>query len=141
MMDAVLTTLGPAAAHKVLAALADSRVSEIEPALRDLSLDDRVAALRNWYLPADPYMESEKTENGYRLVERNCPYLNTAMSRPALCSVTVNALTRLIGFQVRREQKFQHGDGRCVFRVFLDEPVDPASQDFQLESETERVTV
>ena len=60
---------------------------------------------------------------GYRVIERNCPYLNAAMKRPALCSVTVNSLTRLLGVRVDREERFQNGDGRCVFRVYADEPV------------------
>jgi predicted ArsR family transcriptional regulator len=45
------------------------------------------------------------------------------MRRPALCSVSVSALTRLLGVRVHREEKFQNGDGRCVFRVHANEPV------------------
>jgi predicted ArsR family transcriptional regulator len=137
MLDALMENFGPDAVMKVLSSLADSKVAETEPALRDLTLEERIAALRNWYMAPDPFMESEPADHGFRLIERNCPFYNTAMSRPALCSVSVNALTRLIGFRVRREEKFQDGDGRCVFRIDTDEPVDPASREFVLESELE----
>jgi len=80
-------------------------------------------------------METEEVEGGYRLIERNCPFFNTAMRRPALCSISVNALTQLLGVRVRREEKFQNGDGRCVFRVYANEPVDSANWEFRLESD------
>ena len=94
----------------------------------------RMQALKDWYLKDDPHMAVEQVENGYRLIERNCPYINTAMSRPSLCSVSVNALTKALGVRVEREEKFQNGDGRCVFRIHADEPVDEKTE-FRLESE------
>jgi predicted ArsR family transcriptional regulator len=137
MIDAVNQNFGPEAMTQILSAIARGKVAELEPAFRNLTLDERIQALHNWYLPADPFMESSSTDGGYRLMERNCPFFNTAMSRPEICSVTVNALTRLLGYRVRREETFQRGDGRCVFRVYTDEPVDPASAEFQMESEPE----
>jgi hypothetical protein len=34
--------------------------------------------------------------------------------------VTVSLLSRLLGVDVYREQRFQSGDGRCTFRVLAD---------------------
>jgi hypothetical protein len=36
---------------------------------------------------------------------------------------------------VEREQTFQAGDGRCVFVVHTDEPIDEETWEFKLESE------
>jgi predicted ArsR family transcriptional regulator len=135
LIDAITEELGPEATVRVLRHVAEEKVAANEPAIRDLSLDQRVAALHDWYLDSDPYMETGEVEGGYRLIERNCPFFNTAMRRPALCSVTVNALTQLLGVRVRREEKFQNGDGRCVFRVYANEAVDSAKWEFRLESE------
>ena len=60
------------------------------------------------------------------------------MNRPMLCSVSVNSLQRLLGVRVEREEKFQSGDGRCVFHVFKEEPVEENAE-FQLESEMKKV--
>jgi predicted ArsR family transcriptional regulator len=133
VIDAVSDELGEAAIVKILARLVDEKVSALEPSLRDLTLADRIAALKNWYLQDDPFMSVEEAQNGFRLVERNCPFLNTAMRRPNLCSVSVNALSRLLGVRVNREERFQNGDGRCVFRVYQDEPIDQSTWEFQLE--------
>jgi len=137
MIDAISDELGPQAAERVLARVADEKANVIGPMLRELTLEQRIDALKNWYLQDDPYMETQKTEDGYRLIERNCPFYNTAMRRPNLCSVSVHALTRVLGVRVFREEKFQEGAGRCVFRVMADEPVDAEKLEFTLESRAE----
>jgi predicted ArsR family transcriptional regulator len=135
VIDAVSDEFGADATLRVLARVADDRVQSIAPSLRDLPLAARVEALKSWYLADDPYMEIQRTGDDFRLIERNCPFYNTAMRRPALCSVSVNALTRLLGVRVQREEKFQNGDGRCIFRVHSAEMVD-ADLPFELERPT-----
>jgi predicted ArsR family transcriptional regulator len=136
VIDAIADELGPEAAKRVLARVADERVAASLPMMRGLPLEERVELLKGWYLQDDPYMDAEKTADGFRLIERNCPFYNTAMRRPALCSVSTNALTRLLGVRVMREETFQSGQGRCVFRVMAGEPVDSDAWEFKLESES-----
>lgn len=131
LLDATAAELGPDAMTRVLSRVCDDRVAQIAPAIRGLPLRDRVDALKSLYIFQDPYMEAEQTADGFLLIERNCPFFNVAMRRPAICSVSVNALTRLLGVRVEREERFQDGDGRCVFHIYADEPVD--AQTFELE--------
>jgi len=135
MMDAIAEVLGPEGLKRVLEKITNDKAALIESNLAALPLAARVTALKDWYLKDDPHMAVEQVEGGYRLIERNCPYINTAMNRPSLCSISVNALTKVLGFRVAREEKFQNGDGRCVFRVYANEPVDAATTPFRLESE------
>ena len=135
MMDAIAEELGPEGLKRVLEKITNDKAALIESNLASLPLAARVAALKDWYLKDDPHMAVQQVEGGYRLIERNCPYINTAMNRPSLCSISVNALTKVLGFRVAREEKFQNGDGRCVFRVYAEEPVDAATMPFRLESE------
>jgi predicted ArsR family transcriptional regulator len=136
MIDAVSDELGPDAVKKVLSRMADSKVAMTEQTLRDLPLEERMQALKDWYIKDDPHMQIERVEDGYKLVERNCPFINTAMNRPVLCSISVNALTKLLGVRVVRDEKFQTGAGRCVFHIFANEPVDEDKYEFKYESET-----
>jgi len=135
MIDAMSDELGNEALKRVLRHVANDKVSAMEPRLRNMTLEERIESLKSWYLQDDPYMDSEKEGGDFRLVERNCTFFNTAMRRPSLCSVSVNALTQLLGVRVRRDEKFQDGDGRCVFHVYANEPVDAASWEFAFESE------
>jgi predicted ArsR family transcriptional regulator len=123
VIDAVAEELGMDAALRVLARVSNDRVAVLAPQVEGRTLEERLEMLRGWYVADDPYMTHERDGDDYRLIERNCPFYNTAMSRPAFCSVSVNALTRLLGVRVHREEKFQNGDGRCVFRVHVHEPV------------------
>ena len=134
IIDAMAAEVGIETATRVLARVATERVSAIAPALDGLSLEQRLEILKGWYSADDAYMSVERDGDDYRLIERNCPYYNTAMSRPALCSVSVNALCQLLGVRVHREERFQDGDGRCVFRVHAAEPVDAKAWQFALEN-------
>jgi len=118
----IATELGGDASQRLLAGLVDSRVAEKQESLRDLPLAAKVQALKGLYSSDDPYMDVETTQDGFRLVERNCPYYNVAMEHPALCSVTIETLSRLLGVRVEREETFQHGDRRCAFRIFAGQP-------------------
>lgn len=133
MIDAVANELGHDAAVRVLRRVTDERVSAAEGKVRGRNLEERVTALKSLYFESDPYMDVEPADDGFYLVERNCPFYNTAMRRPILCNVSINALTRLLGVRVEREERFQNGDGRCVFHVHADQPVDAAAWQFSIE--------
>lgn len=134
VLDTVADQFGAEAMHRILQSMTEARVREWEPRLADMSLEERVLALKGIYLAEDSYMDIEQSSDGLSLVERNCPFYNVASRRPALCSVTVSTLSRLLGYQVVREESFQNGDGRCVFRVLQDQPVDRDAPIFSLES-------
>jgi predicted ArsR family transcriptional regulator len=137
LIDTLAAALGPEALRQVLTSFTDENVRQWTPHLDDKSLLERLEALKGIYLEDDAYMEVDQDEASgeLRLVERNCPFLNVATRRPALCSVTVSTLSRLLGHKVTREKRFQDGDGRCVFRVHLDQPVNPKAFRFAFEEE------
>lgn len=134
LVDAVAESLGAAALKEILARLTEARVRRWQPVLSGLSLRERLEALQGIYLEEDPFTRVEETPGGgLRLVERNCPFLNVASRRPALCSVTVSTLARLLGCRVVREERFQDGDGCCAFRVLADQPLPPDAPPFDWE--------
>lgn len=134
VIDAVAKELGPDAAMRVLARLTNDRVEELAPALEGMTLEQKIEAMKCWYFEEDPYMATEQVGEDFRLIERNCPYYNTAMARPAMCGVSVNALTRLLGVRVAREETFQRGDARCVFHAYAHETIDAATWEYAPET-------
>jgi predicted ArsR family transcriptional regulator len=133
VLDAISSELGPEALDRILASLTEARARVWEQRLAGKSVRERVEALRGVYEGEDPFMEAEEVSGGFRLIEHNCPFLNVALERPALCSLTVSLLSRLLGFEVVREERFQSGDGRCSFRVLMDKPRAPDAPPFQRE--------
>lgn len=129
--DALTVTLVSALGDKygeeglrdVLAHVTDQQVTAWRPRLEGKSLDERMQALRGVYFDKDPFTQVSRDENGAMLIEHNCPYLTAAQHEPRLCSVTVSTMKRLLGVEVERTERFQHGDGRCVFRIHENRPV------------------
>lgn len=124
IIDGIADRLGPQALKQVLGRLTEKRIREWTPRLEGKTLKERLVALQGVYSDEDPFMSVEIGRDGMRLVERNCPFLNVASRRPALCSVTVCTLQHLLGVKVVREERFQHGHGRCVFRVLPEQKID-----------------
>jgi predicted ArsR family transcriptional regulator len=133
LLETVGQKMGPEALRQLLAAFTETRVKRWQPLLEGKSLPEKLRSLKELYLAKDPFTSIEEAPGGYRLIENNCPFLNVAAQQPALCSVTVSTLTRLLGVQVTREERFQSGNGRCVFRVHADKPVNPKNFKFQWE--------
>jgi predicted ArsR family transcriptional regulator len=125
LVQQVLERFGGAGVVEILARMTDARVARWAPRLAGLTLEQKLKALSSLYEDQDAYMQVEWKDGGPALIERNCPFFNVAQKHPAICSVSVNTLERLLGFKVVREQRFQAGDGRCVFRVRLGEPRPP----------------
>ncbi|HEV2286021.1 MAG TPA: hypothetical protein VGR80_08260, partial [Steroidobacteraceae bacterium] len=132
LVRSVLEQFGGAGVVALLARMTEARVARWAPQLRGLGLREKLNALSALYRDRDAWMEVEWRDGAPALIERNCPFLNVATAHPAICSVSVNTLSRLLGCRVVREQRFQAGHGRCVFRVRLDEPR-PAGAPFALE--------
>ncbi len=136
LIDTVAEKLGPDELRQILASLVEVRVKKWQPLLEGKSLEERLEVLKGIYLEDDPFISIESGENGLRLIERNCPFLNIAHRRPTLCSVTVSILTQLLGVRVVREERFQNGDGRCAFKIYKDDPIHPNGSHFDLEPPT-----
>lgn len=100
-----------------LAGITDDVVRRLRARAAGPSLPDRLAAAREVYVEDDPYTSIERRGDDYVMIEKNCPYVDVAIERPAICSTTVSALRRFTGREVVRERRFQDGDGRCEFHV------------------------
>jgi predicted ArsR family transcriptional regulator len=133
VIDTVAQQLGKDAVKKILSALVDKRVREWQQHLNELSLAEKLEALKNLYISNDLFMDVDYDHETKTmiLIERNCPFYDVAMQRPVLCNVTLNTLTRLLGYRVSREKRFQNGDGCCVFRVNTDQPIDSSAFYFE----------
>ena len=113
MLDA-LTGLGPAALKALLARVADDQVAgwgaqagREDGGAEGPGVDRALHGGRRLHGAA-------RDGGDLLLIEKNCPYLEVALKRPALCSVSVNVLARLLNAQVVREERFQEGHRRAA---------------------------
>jgi predicted ArsR family transcriptional regulator len=132
LMDVVVDLYGDEALEAALRRITDAKVSAWEGRLAGKSLLERLELLKDYYRDGDEFV-SVQHDGTVSIIERNCPFLNVAKAKPALCSTTVSVLTRLLGYEVRRRRRFQHGDGCCEFEVCMDKPVDATRFQFAFE--------
>ncbi len=132
LLQHVRECVGGAGVVEILARMTDARVRHWTPLLQGLTLREKLKALSALYADKDAYMRLEWREGAPALIEHNCPFFNVAQKHPAICSVSVNTLQRLLGCKVVREERFQAGHGRCVFRLRPEEPY-PQDATFTLE--------
>ena len=122
---------GTGGAGKLLASLAAAQVKAWAPKLEGKTDREKLEALKGLYFEKDPFATVETRDGDFLLIERNCPFLNVAMEHPALCSLSVSTLEMLLGRKVVREERFQAGNGRCVFRIKMYSPV--SATEFRIE--------
>ncbi len=125
-------------ADATLTTITDRRVESLRRTPGKESPATKTAALRSIYREGDAYVDVAKSKRGLRLIEWNCPYLQFANERPLFCSTTVSVLRRLTGCEVVREERFQDGDGRCVFHIYFDAPLDDTRKKLSFEHEPEK---
>jgi predicted ArsR family transcriptional regulator len=116
LLDSTSAEKGEKTVAAVLGRMTDEIVDRLH-GIETLPLDRAVDELRAIYRDGDPFTHVERRGEDLVIVERNCPYLDVALERPAICSTTVSALRRLTACEVVRERRFQDGDGRCEFHV------------------------
>ena len=133
LLDFIVERHGREALREVLGRIADRRVEAWAGKLRGRSLEERVEALRDLYEEDDAFASIERRDGKYLLIERNCPFRRVAAAHPELCGATLATLTRLLGVRVRRLERMSTGDGRCVFEILPQEPVDASAMDFSVE--------
>jgi predicted ArsR family transcriptional regulator len=133
LVQHVLGSFGGAGLKVILERMTEARVQRWAPLLAAMTWRRKLQALTALYADQDAHMRLEWREGSPALIVSNCPFLNVAQAHPAICSVSVNTLERLLGCRVVREQRFQAGDGRCVFRFRPQEPR-PRDAAFTLEA-------
>jgi predicted ArsR family transcriptional regulator len=110
--------------QKVLESVADQEIRIWEGRLDGAGFDERIEALHGVYCNEDPFVEIERMPDGtIQLTERNCPYYNVAHARPALCSITLHILRKLLGVDVQRHEQMESGGERCLFLIDPRKPI------------------
>lgn len=126
-------TMGTEVVKGLLSTITQEQVRRWRPLLEGLSLEAKLESFKDLYQREDPFIDVESANDEHRLIERNCPFLSTATEHPELCSISVSTLRNLLGFHVYREERFQSGHGRCVFRVDTTRPVVAERDVFEME--------
>jgi predicted ArsR family transcriptional regulator len=108
---------GPEALDEVFARVAARHADAIQRDLEDLGFEDRLNRVVSWIGRAGTLVERSKTAEGIRVTIHNCPFRNTALKFPQVCTITPQLITRLTGAAVSQSDSIHRRDPYCSFVV------------------------
>ena len=79
--------------------------------------DAKLERLVSWIGRAATLATTEETEDGVQVTIHNCPFRNTALKYPQVCTITPRLLVKLLDVQVSQEASIHRRDPYCAFLV------------------------
>jgi predicted ArsR family transcriptional regulator len=108
---------GPEALDEVFARVAARHASAIEKDLEGLDFDEKMRRVVAWIGRAGTLAEQTEGEEGLKVTIHNCPFRNTALKFPQVCSITPHLISRLTGAPVSQSASIHRRDPFCTFVV------------------------
>ena len=108
---------GPEALDDIFARVAARHAHGIEPNLQGLRFDEKVDHLVAWIGRAGTLAERTETDEGIKVTIHNCPFRNTALKFPQVCTITPQLMSRLLDAPVSQSDSIHRRDPYCSFVV------------------------
>jgi len=108
---------GPALLDEVFQRVADRYAGTIETQIEGLSFEEKLDRMVEWIGRAGTLAEKEETPDGVRVTIHNCPFRNTALKYPQVCTITPRLLVKLLDAQVSQDASIHRRDPYCSFLV------------------------
>jgi predicted ArsR family transcriptional regulator len=108
---------GPGALDEVFARVAARHATAIEKDLEGLDFDEKLTRVVAWIGRAGTLVEQTESAEGVRVTIHNCPFRNTALKFPQVCTITPQLITRLTGAAVSQSDSIHRRDPYCSFVV------------------------
>ncbi len=113
---------GPKALDEIFRRVALRHAESVRQDMEGLSFDDKLKRLVAWIGRAGTLAESEDTPDGVRVTIHNCPFRNTALKFPQVCTITPHLINDLLGAPVSQAESIHRRDPYCSFLVERPEP-------------------
>jgi len=108
---------GPALLDEVFERVAARHAGLIEKQLTGMSFEEKLDRVVESIRRAGTLAEQQETEDGVRVTIHNCPFRNTALKYPQVCTITPRLLVKLLGAQVSQAASIHRRDPYCSFIV------------------------
>ena len=108
---------GPEALDEVFARMATRHAKAISPTLEGLAFDDKLHRVVAWIGRAGTLAEQTETAEGVKVTIHNCPFRNTALKFPQVCTITPHLFSQLLGTAVSQADSIHRRDPYCSFVV------------------------
>lgn len=108
---------GPQALDEIFSRVAARHAETIERDLEGLEFDERLRRVVSWIGRAGTLVEQSESTEGVRVTIHNCPFRNTALKFPQVCTITPQLISKLTGAAVSQSDSIHRHDPYCSFVV------------------------
>lgn len=108
---------GPDALDQIFARVAARHADAIERDLEGLDFDTKLKRVVAWIGRAGTLAEQQDLPDGVQVTIHNCPFRNTALKFPQVCTITPHLISRLLGTAVSQSDSIHRHDPYCSFVV------------------------
>ena len=108
---------GAEALDEIFARVAARHASTIERDLDGLDFDQKLNRVVAWIRRAGTLAEQTETDEGVKVTIPNCPFRNTALKFPQVCTITPHLISQLTGAAVSQSDSIHRHDPYCSFVV------------------------
>src|ERR1700682_2426141 len=108
---------GPEALDEVFSRVAARHANAIERDLVGHSFDDKRRFVVAWMRRAGTLAEQTETEEGVKVTIHNCPFRNTALKFPQVCTIPPHLMTQLLDTAVSQAESIHRHHPYCSFVV------------------------
>src|SRR6266704_1924384 len=106
---------GPEALDDIFARVGARHASVIERDLEGLDFDQKLNRVVAWIGRAGTLAEQTETAEGVKVTIHNCPFRNTALKFPQVCTITPQLMSRLLGTNISQADSIHRHDPYCSF--------------------------
>lgn len=85
--------------------------------MEGLDFNAKLERLLGWINRAGTLAEAEETPDGIRVSIHNCPFRNTALKYPQVCTITPHLMVELLDVQVSQTSSIHRQDPYCSFVI------------------------
>jgi predicted ArsR family transcriptional regulator len=108
---------GPEALDEVFSRVAARHAGAIQRDLAGLTFDEKLRRVVAWIGRAGTLAEQTETPEGVKVTIHNCPFRNTALKFPQVCTITPHLISQLLDTSVSQADSIHRHDPYCSFVV------------------------
>jgi predicted ArsR family transcriptional regulator len=108
---------GPDALDEVFARVAARHAGALERDLDGLDFDEKLRRVVAWIGRAGTLVEQAESPEGVKITIHNCPFRNTALKFPQVCTITPQLISRLTEAAISQADSIHRHDPYCSFVV------------------------
>ncbi len=108
---------GPELVDDIFDRIAERSAEPLQTQLEGMDFDQKLERLVEWIARAGTLAEKQEIEDGVRVIIHNCPFRNTALKFPQVCTLTPRLLVKVLDATVSQEASIHRHDPFCSFIV------------------------